>query len=220
MVYKMPLLQVALDVLCLEEALKIARLCVEGGIDILEAGTPLIKEEGLRAVSLLKSLFPEKIVVADTKTMDAGALEAKAAFNVGADVVTVMALAGVETIREVVETAKDMGGKVMVDMMNVDKVVEKAVEIYEKCGPDLICLHVGVDVQKRRGIDVSVLIEEAEKIRKTIPVKVAVAGGINAKTAQLFAEKDIDVLVVGKAITGSQDPKAATIEILKSMGRI
>ncbi|MHC5039293.1 MAG: orotidine 5'-phosphate decarboxylase / HUMPS family protein, partial [Planctomycetota bacterium] len=48
-------LQVALDFVNLKRALKVARESVEGGADILEAGTPLIKSEGLDAVRALKS---------------------------------------------------------------------------------------------------------------------------------------------------------------------
>ena len=125
------LLQVALDVVSLREAIRIARLSVKGGADILEAGTPLIKSVGLISVEVLKEAFPEKIVVADLKTMDAGRLEASLAFEKGADIVTVMALATMETITEVVETAREYGGKVMVDLMNVSNPFLEAKKLSE-----------------------------------------------------------------------------------------
>jgi len=62
-------------------------------VDIIEAGTPLIKQEGLRIISILKECFPEKLILADMKTMDAGGLEAKLAYDAGADLVTVLAVA-------------------------------------------------------------------------------------------------------------------------------
>ena len=48
------------------------------GLTGFEAGTPLIKSEGLDSVRTLRKEFPETIV-ADMKTMDAGRLEMETA---------------------------------------------------------------------------------------------------------------------------------------------
>ena len=45
-----PVLQVALDFVNLDRALRAAREAVRGGAEWVEAGTPLIKSEGLDAV--------------------------------------------------------------------------------------------------------------------------------------------------------------------------
>jgi 3-hexulose-6-phosphate synthase/6-phospho-3-hexuloisomerase len=42
-----PLLQLALDEANLAQALRVAREAVPAGVDLIEAGTPLIKSEGL-----------------------------------------------------------------------------------------------------------------------------------------------------------------------------
>ena len=55
-----PLVQVALDFVDLPRALEVAREAVAGGADWVEAGTPLIKAEGLNAVRALKAEFPEQ----------------------------------------------------------------------------------------------------------------------------------------------------------------
>ncbi|MBU4148932.1 MAG: orotidine 5'-phosphate decarboxylase, partial [Candidatus Omnitrophica bacterium] len=70
-----PILQVALDFVNLKRALKCAGEAVAGGVDWLEAGTPLIKSEGLSAVRELRRMFPRKTIVADMKIMDAGRVE-------------------------------------------------------------------------------------------------------------------------------------------------
>ncbi|MFX0011219.1 MAG: orotidine 5'-phosphate decarboxylase / HUMPS family protein, partial [Candidatus Hermodarchaeota archaeon] len=69
-----PSLQVALDLLNLDDALKIASQ-VAPYVDILEAGTPLIKSEGIKAVRTLKETYPDKLICADLKIADAGYLE-------------------------------------------------------------------------------------------------------------------------------------------------
>ncbi len=67
-----PILQVALDFANLSQALRVAEEAVAGGAQWLEAGTPLIKSEGLGSVRELKKRFPDHTIVADMKTMDAG----------------------------------------------------------------------------------------------------------------------------------------------------
>ena len=64
------LLQVALDVLELDRAVEIGRECVAGGADWLEAGTPLIKSEGMHAIRTLREAFPDVGIVADMKIME------------------------------------------------------------------------------------------------------------------------------------------------------
>jgi 3-hexulose-6-phosphate synthase len=85
-------LHVAVDLHTLEKAIAMVHK-VAPFVDIIEAGTPLIKQEGLRIISILKECFPEKLILADMKTMDAGGLEAKLAYDAGADLVTVLAVA-------------------------------------------------------------------------------------------------------------------------------
>ena len=53
-----PVLQVALDLVHGERALPIAADAVKGGADWIEAGTPLIKSEGMDIVRKLKKAFP------------------------------------------------------------------------------------------------------------------------------------------------------------------
>jgi 3-hexulose-6-phosphate synthase len=66
-------LQVSVDLLSLEQAIKLLKDVVDY-VDIIEAGTPLIKQEGLKVVETFKQSFPNKLIFADMKTMDAGGL--------------------------------------------------------------------------------------------------------------------------------------------------
>ena len=62
---RFPVVQVSLDLTSIEEALDTAAIAVEAGVDWLEAGTPLLLAEGLRAVEKLHERFPDHPVVAD-----------------------------------------------------------------------------------------------------------------------------------------------------------
>ena len=77
-------LQVAFDLLSLEEVLALLEE-VHDLVDIVEIGTPLILKEGIQAVSKVKECYPDQVVLADLKIMDAGALEAEIGFDAGAD---------------------------------------------------------------------------------------------------------------------------------------
>ncbi len=83
-----PNLQVALDHLRIEDALKDA-LAVGNEVDIIEAGTILILNEGDKAIKCLRNVFPDKVVIADTKCADAGSTVAKNCKDAGADWMTV-----------------------------------------------------------------------------------------------------------------------------------
>lgn len=60
-----PYLQIALDNESLEDAFHTLRGGLGNEVDIIEVGTMLILMEGMRAVRIMRSCYPEKIMVAD-----------------------------------------------------------------------------------------------------------------------------------------------------------
>src|SRR6186713_1339837 len=108
-----PIVQLSLDLISLDEALETAAVGVAAGVDWLEAGTPLLAAEGLRAVESLRRRFPDHPIVADLKIMDGGYRETEMAAKAGANLVVVMGRSHEATIRRVVEAGRDCGVKVM-----------------------------------------------------------------------------------------------------------
>ena len=141
-----PILQVALDFLNLNRALKVAEQAIEGGVDWLEAGTPLIKSEGLDAIRQLRKKFPQATIVADMKIMDVGRIETEAAAKAGANIVCVLACASDSTIRECVEAGRNYGAKIEADLIEIkEQDLEKRVKELEKLGLDYIGVHCAID---------------------------------------------------------------------------
>src|SRR3954453_23729127 len=101
----MTLLQVALDAISVDDSVSLLPLLLDY-VDVVEAGTPMIKREGIQAVFRLRAASPGKLIVADMKTMDAGEYEADLAFDAGADIMTVLACASDATISAVVACAE------------------------------------------------------------------------------------------------------------------
>nr|MCG2909164.1 orotidine 5'-phosphate decarboxylase [Stygiolobus sp.] len=140
-------LQVALDFINIQDALEVARKSMQAGADIIEDGTPLIKSEGVKGLRALKELNP-KILLADTKTADAGDVEAEIARLGGANIMTVLGIMDDATIESAVKKAHEYNILVQADLINVKNVKERAAEL-KRMGIDIIGLHVGLDVQKK-----------------------------------------------------------------------
>jgi 3-hexulose-6-phosphate synthase/6-phospho-3-hexuloisomerase len=208
-----PVLQVALDLMHRKRAMEIAREAVDGGADWIEAGTPLIKSEGVDIIRELKRAFPGHIIVADMKTMDVGAFEVEIAVKAGADVVSVLGLADDATISESVLAARKYGAKVMVDLMNVPDKLARAMTA-EKLGAGLICLHVGIDEQMRGE---AAPIECVRTISAQIGVPLAVAGGITTARIGELVRAGASVLIVGGSIIKNENVEEATRTIKRAL---
>ena len=205
-------LQVALDLLNAHRALAIAKDSVKGGVDWLEAGTPLIKSEGMDIVRKLKDIFPDKTIVADMKTMDTGAFETEMASKAGADIVVILAAADDSTIKDALKSARKYGSKIMVDLIGVKDKVKRAKQL-EKIGINYLCIHIGIDEQMIGKNPLKTL----NSIAKKTSIPVAVAGGINSETVADIVKAGASIIIVGGAITKAKDVEKATRQIKKAI---
>lgn len=188
------IVQISLDLTDTAEALEVARVAVKAGFDWLEAGTPLILAEGLRAVTALHRAFPDKSVVADLKTMDGAGLEAEMMFKAGADWVVVMGQAHDASIIQQVKVAKQYGGKVMCDVMLCPDKVARAVQA-EKLGVDMIIVHTGFD--ERNMIPGLSPLDDLSEILDAVSIPVQAVGGLSIEQAIQTAALGARVVVFG-----------------------
>jgi len=94
--------QISVDVARLEQGLEVAGAALAGGVTILEMGTPLLKNAGVsNVVPAFRQRFPDALLLADMKTMDGGAGEARAVYAGGGNIIDFLALAGVDTARAI-----------------------------------------------------------------------------------------------------------------------
>ena len=121
-----PVLQVALDLLNADRAIAIAKQAVKGGADWVEAGTPLIKSEGMDIIRQIRETFPGKTIIADMKTMDTGALETEMAAKAGADIISILAASDDSTILDACQSARKYGAKIMIDLIGVPDKIRRA----------------------------------------------------------------------------------------------
>jgi 3-hexulose-6-phosphate synthase/6-phospho-3-hexuloisomerase len=210
-----PVLQLALDFVNLQEALRAAREAVQGGARQLEAGTPLIKSEGLNAVRVLRREFPAATIVADMKIMDTGRIETESALKAGADIVHVLGLASDSTIAECIEAARRYDGRVAVDLLgypDAARMAERA-QVVAQMGAACVCVHTPIDLQMRGELPFDAL----KAVAESASIPVAVAGGINSETAADAVNAGASVVIVGGAITKAPDAREATARILEAL---
>ena len=191
---RFPIVQLSLDLTSLEEALETAAIAVEAGVDWLEAGTPLLLAEGLRAVEQLRARFPDHPIVADLKTMDGGYLEAEMMAKAGADLVVVMGRAHEATIRRVVDAGRDFGVKVMGDNLGAEDRVQNAVWM-ESLGVDFIVHHIGFD--ERGMIKGLSPLDELDQVVRAVRVPVQAVGGLSIQQAIECPSRGAPLVVVG-----------------------
>jgi len=206
------MLQVALDFLNLSQALRVAHEAVAGGADWLEAGTPLIKSEGLEAVRQLRKAFPDRTVVADLKTMDAGRLEIEAAANAGANVASILGLASDSTIHECVKAGQKYGVAVAVDLLGCPDPVGRARQV-ARWGAATVGIHSAIDEQMQ-GSDP---FEQLRRVVEAVEIPVAVAGGIHSENIVQAAQAGARVIIVGGAITKSANATDATATLKRAL---
>ncbi|WML47014.1 3-hexulose-6-phosphate synthase [Neobacillus sp. PS3-34] len=201
-------LQLALDLVNIQEGIDLVKQ-VEEYIDVVEIGTPVVINEGLRAVKEMKEAFPKLKVLADLKIMDAAGYEVMKASEAGADIVTILGAAEDESIKGAVAEAKKQGKKILVDMIAVKDKKARAKEL-DAFGVDYICVHTGYDLQAvgQNSFEDLKAIKDVVKNAKT-----AIAGGIKLETLPEVIKAQPDLIIVGGGITGQDDIKAAAAQM-------
>jgi len=200
-------LQLALDRLTREECLRIAKE-TEERIDIIEIGTGVIKEYGMSIIREMRALFPDKLILADMKTCDAGKHEARQAFEAGADITTVMAFSSDLTIKDTLQVAEEMGTQIMIDLLEVHS-RDRLAELKE-LGVQLVSLHVGKDKQTEGKFNTALF-----SLVEGFNFEVAVAGGINLDSLPEIATHHPDIIIAGSSITGAENPASVAAEMRK-----
>lgn len=115
---------------------------------IIEAGTPLIKREGIGVVNKMKFYWPGDIC-ADIKVVDGAKAEVEMVKEAGATYITALGNASEETLRIFVDTCKSLGVKSVIDMINTPDPLRSLwkANIY----PDVVTIHRGRDEENSFG---------------------------------------------------------------------
>lgn len=203
----LPKLQVALDSTSSADALASVRHYGHV-IDVVEVGTILHVAEGVEPVRLLRSLYPDKTILADIKGADAGSLLAKQCFDAGATWMTVICSADIETMKGMKQVAAEYGPDrdVQIELYG-DWTFEQA-KAWKDAGLDQVVYHRSRDAEAagKNWSD-----EDLNKITKLSDMgfKVTVTGGLKVEDLKLFKGIPIYCFIAGRSIRGADNPEAA-----------
>ena len=203
-----PLIQMAIDALDFDASVALAEE-VAPFVDIFEIGTPCIKHNGVPLVEELRARFPDKLLLVDLKTMDAGEYESTPFYAAGADICTVLGVSGLATCQGVIKAAKAHGAEAQIDLINVSDKADCAIATVGS-GAQIVGIHTGLDAQAAGDTPFNDL---AEIMSLGLDVRVSIAGGINQSTVQDVVRAGASIIVVGAAIYGAPSPAEAAREI-------
>jgi 3-keto-L-gulonate-6-phosphate decarboxylase len=141
-----PWVQVAIDALELDRAEALARIAMAAGADWIEAGTPLITFQGIRAIGELVRACAGKPVLADFKAQDGVAKYFREAGRQGAKIATILGVVADGSIKAAVRQGRESGVEVVADLYSVPRhrLVSRAQEL-ERLGVDYLMIHLGFD---------------------------------------------------------------------------
>ena len=202
------MIQLAIDLTSIDDALRLAEIGVKAGVDWLEAGTPLIVRRGADAIGAIARAFPDHPVLADYKTMDSGGRNVQLTAEQGGRLMTVCAGACDETIASAVAASKETGVLVIVDTIGVRDQVARAREV-ERLGADSVYLHYGAD--QRRADATHDSTQWVREVGSAVRVPLG-AGTFGTEDAVRAATWGTDVLVIGHPLISGRDPLGALKE--------
>lgn len=209
---KKPYLQIACDHNDLPSA--IADIKQVGEIvDIIEAGTILLLQEGDQVIRCFRAMFPDKKLVADTKCADAGTTVARNCREAGADFMTVICAATLPTMtaaaKEIDELQIELYGEWTYDQAQQWLEAGISQVIYHQSRDALLAGETWGE-------------KDLAKVKRLTEMgfRVSVTGGLTVKTLPLFTGIAVETFITGRGITGAKDPKAAAKAFKAEIDRI
>jgi 3-dehydro-L-gulonate-6-phosphate decarboxylase len=208
----LPKLQIACDHSELSSALADVKH-VGDVVDIIEAGTILLLQEGEKVLRYFRALYPDKMIVADTKCADAGGTVAKNCADAGADYMTVICAATIPTMKAAAKEIKE----IQVELYG-DWTFDQAQQWLD-AGISQVIYHQSRDALLAGETWGT---KDLEKVKKLVEMgfRVSVTGGLSVDTLKLFAGIDVDTFITGRGITAENDPKQAAKAFQAEIRRI
>jgi 3-hexulose-6-phosphate synthase len=206
-----PIVQIALDFPTIEQALEAAEVGVAAGVDILEAGTPLIIAQGADAIGQLVQAYPQYPVLADYKTMDSGGKNVEVTQQQGGHYMTVCGASPDETILAAIAAGKETGVKVVVDTIGVADQVGRSRQVAD-WGADMLFLHYGADQHRADDSQDSTQWLEAVVQAVSIPVGLATFSTQNAVRA---VEMGARLVAIGHPLVGGPETLEAMTDYVQ-----
>jgi len=198
-----PVVQVAIDVLTMDAALRIGEAACRAGADWLEAGTPLITFEGVKCIGALARAFPEKPVLADFKMMDGVPKYVHETARQGGRIATICSVAADASLRAAVAAGRACGVRVISDLYAALDGPRRAREVME-LGVDSAYIHYGADQRvEDPSRDPLLFLSECQDLPAPIGV-----GTFSVEDGVRAMQGGADIVAIGVPLIQADDPAA------------
>lgn len=213
----MPKLQLAMDTFDLPCSLSVAQ-STQNQVDVMEVGTLLAVENGMNAVRIMKSLYPNHVVLADIRIIKAGGKLASLAFDSGADWVTVVSDASDETIEAVVKEANLRKNKDVQIEINENFTIDQE-DYWRSLGISQIIYHRSNEVVEDEEKWSPGVLEQLKRLAGK-GFKLSVTGGLRIDEIELFKDIPIYCFIAGRKIVDSNNPYLTAKQYKEEIKRV
>ncbi|MDQ1620920.1 MAG: 3-hexulose-6-phosphate synthase [Actinomycetota bacterium] len=176
-------------------------------VDIVEVGTPVLKRLGLNAITAARKLALDTAVLADTKTVDAGATEAEMVFAAGAKLCTVLSNADRATHVAAAAVAEKFDAYLVADTIVDSDIAHLSARLPDR--EAYVSVHIPTDARLYGEVDLEQYVRRVREVRD-LGYQISLAGGMGPDRLDFAISADPDILVVGSAITEADDPRKVT----------
>ena len=177
-------------------------------VDLFEVGYPELITFGLDVVKEIHDAHPNLKLVVDAKVFHGGSGVTRRCFEAGASIVTVLAYAPDEVIKQMVFHAREYGGTIMCDLDGVRNLGKRTAEV-DKLGVRYCHVSTGFlmeheyDLEKPRKASIFQIrpLERAAAVRRNlIHSGLAIGTGINESNLDAVLKFKPEIVMVGRGI--------------------
>ena len=169
--------------------------------DILEVGSLLIFQEGVKAISIFKNKFPDKEIYADAKIAEKGEHAVTIFAQAGAKYISVLAGAPYSIIKKAATTAAEYNARIVLDFVNATSIGQAAIDA-KTLGASALFLHR----RSPASTNLADLENDWQQIRDNCNLPIFIEGKINQEILKQLVTLKPEVVVVGSAITEASNP--------------
>ncbi|MDO4403665.1 MAG: orotidine 5'-phosphate decarboxylase / HUMPS family protein [Atopobiaceae bacterium] len=189
-------------------------------VDIVEIGYPELITFGLDLVSELHEMHPQLKLCVDAKVFHGGSGVTRRCFEAGASIVTVLAYAPDEVIKQMVFHAHEYGGAVMCNLDGVRNLGKRTAEV-DRLGVSYCHVSTGflmeheydlMKPQKRSIFQMRPLERAAAVKRNLIHAKLALGTGINEDNLDEVLKYHPEIVMIGRGIFAADGAYKTTLE--------
>lgn len=209
-----PKLQVALDTTSMCEAFRILGHGLDNTIDIVECGTMLLLHEGLHAVDYLRTIYPDKLLVADFKCV--APHFGSRVIEHDPDLITILSVAEPHVQESIAKEAVVRGKGQLAQIEIYGSYTLDDVKRWGNYGIEHVIYN---RPRSRTGAWSS---EEARDIEELVKLgmKVTATGGMSYENLDSIAGIPVFAIICGRSVLKAEDPAAEAARIKRRIGEL